>query len=206
MTGYDEFADTYDGADTGAGNDTGEDAFDTPTSEPSDAAYTSDAGDTADESNIDESGADEGSGQPAAGKRRRRTGPDKHLIRRSAAKSIELSRADETDVGLLATLLGTGTDPVDLAVAVMTSSRADTTVLSDVRDLAISDPAERAVTVLTMNKSRMKSIWQVLAELGVLPGTMPTADAKAALALSAADITDAVLGHVEEVASLAKKG
>lgn len=137
--------------------------------------------------------------------RRKRSGADRGLIRRVAGKTIDLSRAPAEDVQLLSDLLGCKPEPVNLTVAVMSASRADVAVLSEIKDLAASTSAERAVAVLTMGRPRMRTLWQVLAALGALGVSMPTSDPKAAMAIAEADLSDALVARVESVAALSRK-
>lgn len=159
-------------------------------------------------------GADDETAAEQAGKKpeakpasRKRSGPDRGLIRRVAKKVVELQEADEQDVQLLASLLGSSSEDVtELTLAVMTSSRGDTAALADVKEIAEANEAERAVQALTMGKPRMKAVWGVLAALGAVNATMPASDAKAALALAGATIDDAVIARLDRVSELAKRG
>lgn len=154
-----------------------------------------------------EEGGDEGTSKSSKAKTsRKRTGPDRALIRRVATKSVELAEADRDDVALLATLLGAGTEQVDLTVAVMTAPRGATSALSDVKDLAGADGAERAVLAMTMGKPRMKALWAVLEHLDAVNGSLPASDAKAALALAEVELGEAALARLDRVADLAKRG
>lgn len=156
--------------------------------------------------------ADQNQGDSAGAKApsrpgRKRSGPDRGLIRRVAKKVVELQEADEQDVQLLASLLGSSSEDVtELTLAVMTSSRGDTAALADVKEIAEANEAERAVQALTMGKPRMKALWGVLAALGAVNATMPASDAKAALALAGATIDDAVIARLDRVGELAKRG
>ena len=197
--GFDAFAPT-DQDDTDATQESVGDEQDAGHS-PAEGEY--DAGAEADAGGEDERDREQPKG---AAKSRKPARVDKGLIRRSAAKAIELVEADAKDVKLLASLLSSSTDPVSLAVAVMTSTRGDTSALSDVRALADSSQAERAVTVMTMSKAKMRGIWQVLAHVGALPGRPPASDSKAALAVADVAIDETVLARVDAVSVLARKG
>jgi len=197
--GFDTFAPT-DQDDTDA---TQESVTDEQAADHSPAEEGQDAGTEADTGGEDERGQERPKG---SAKSRKPARADKGLIRRSAAKAIELVEADSKDVELLALLLSASTDPVSLAVAVMTSARGDTSALSDVRALADSSQAERAVTVMTMSKAKMRGIWQVLSHVGALPGRPPASDSKAALAVADVEIDETVLARVDAVSVLARKG
>src|SRR5699024_5118641 len=134
--GFDAFAPT-DQDDTDATQESVGDEQDAAHS-PAEGEY--DAGAEADAGGEDERDREQPKG---AAKSRKPARVDKGLIRRSAAKAIELVEADAKDVKLLASLLSSSTDPVSLAVAVMTFTRGDTSALSDVRALADSSQAER---------------------------------------------------------------
>lgn len=136
----------------------------------------------------------------------RSRGAERGLVRRVATKSVDLAAAAPRERELLASLLGSGTEIVELTVAVMTAPRGALSVLGDVKDLAEAGEAERAVLALTMGKPRMKTLWSVLADLGVVSGGIPASDAKAALALSRADLNDDARARVERVATLARRG
>ncbi|MGC0252673.1 hypothetical protein [Pseudactinotalea sp. Z1748] len=154
-----------------------------------------------DENHQEEQAAQSG----AKTKSRKRSGPDRALIRRVATKSAELAQASDADVELLATLLGSPTETVELTVAVMTASRGAVSALSDVKDLAAADGAERAVLAMTMGRPRMKSLWAVLEHLGAVSGSLAASDAKAALALAEVDVDQDQMGQLDRVADLAKR-
>ncbi|HLS02556.1 MAG TPA: hypothetical protein VK054_11355 [Beutenbergiaceae bacterium] len=175
--------------DTGSGNDPGTEGVDLP-------VMTDDQ----DEALEEDSTPTEAQAAPT-----RRRGVDRGLIRRVAAKVVEVQEADPTDVEVLAGLLGGANDPVTVTVGIMTASRADLGPLGDVENFAAMEDMEKAVSVMSMDGRKRGELWKTLAALGVVTGNIPRSDAKAALTLGAVKVTDEALEQISRVRDLAKK-
>lgn len=159
-----------------------------------------------DTSNSEIESGREGSGESGEKKTRRaRRGVDRGLVRRVAAKVVEVTEADRSDVSVLAGLLGTSEDPVEVTVGIMTAGRANLAPLAEVENFAVMDATERAIGVMTMDRPKRNDLWKTLQALGVVDGNIPRADANAALELSKVEIPDIALSQIERVRDLAKK-
>lgn len=170
-----------------------------------------DFGDTgADEASLtgsesDSERADSGPGRRAAGKARQ---PNiRPLIRRAAAKTVEIASAPPAQRRLLAAVLGCPDEVAMLATEVMCAQRGVTSVVSDLEEVAGSDPMEAGVIVASWERSRSNALWSLLAELGAVKGTRPPQDAKAAIAMarSALGLSDADKKSLAGVVTLARK-
>lgn len=134
----------------------------------------------------DQGGAEEtaGSGESKA---RNQAKANRAVIRKTAAKAIEVNAAPESTRVLAGTLLGCSSDPVDLATAIMTAPRASGTAVADLDEIsvAIKDaPWEAGVIATALERGRQKDVWALLHTLDAVgTPTPPQAVAKAGLAL-----------------------
>src|SRR5699024_10295738 len=159
-----------------------------------------------DTSNSEIESGREDSGESGEKKTRRaRRGADRGLVRRVAASFAEVTEAAGSDVSVLAGLLGTSEDPVEVTVGIMTAGRANLAPLAEVENFAVMDATERAIGVMTMDRPKRNDLWKTLQALGVVDGNIPRADANAALELSKVEIPDIALSQIERVRDLAQK-
>ncbi|WP_277212290.1 hypothetical protein [Isoptericola croceus] len=162
-----------------------------------------------DDGDVDHDSPATGSASGKAGKARKSSGPDRATIRRIATKTVETSTADSTELEVLASLLSvSGTDPIDLTVAVMTSSRSAMNPVTDLLSIADADPMEAGVLTLGMERPRMRAVWNLAAKLDLIKGQIPGADSKAALSLAKAvqQIGQPSRDLLDGVLTLAKRG
>jgi hypothetical protein len=133
------------------------------------------------------------------------------VIRRAAAKTIEVLDAAEGTRTLAGTLLGCSADPVDLATAIMTAPRASGTAVADLEEIsvAIKDaPWEAGVIATALERGRQKDVWALLYALDAV-GTPapPQAVAKAGLAVvkAIASLTDESKNELAAAGELIKR-
>lgn len=164
-------------------------------------ALTQDDGTPDVEDVVDEAGA------PAQRKARR--GLDRATVRRVATKMHDLSQASAERREILTALLSApSTEPIDLTVAVMTGARSAMTPVTDLLSVADSDPLAAGITAMSLERSRMRAVWQLAAQLQLVEGAIPSADTKAALALAGAlqNVDDEHRAELDAVQALARKG
>ena len=133
---------------------------------------------------------------------------DRALIRRAATKAETLRRAPKEQVRLLAAMLGVdATNTVELTVAVLTADRSALSVGRGLIDLAGMDQMELAVTASSLERTELRKLWAFASDAGADLGTVPAADAKAALAFAraVAALDKAVLDKVAAAIELARK-
>jgi hypothetical protein len=168
-----------------------------PGSDP-DPAATADGDDAA--------GPDDDEAGPSSSAQRARH--DRALIRRAATKAEVLRRAPKDQVRLLAAMLGVdATNTVELTVAVLTADRSALSVGRGLIDLAGMDQMELAVTASSLERADLRKLWAFASDAGADLGTVPAADAKAALAFAraVAALDKAVLDKVAAAIELARK-
>lgn len=110
------------------------------------------------------------------------------MLRLAETKILQVQEATSATRQLTATLLNTRPDPAALAYAAATTTTSPATVLTDATTLVTGAPHERAITTMTMERSRLRQAWSVLAHIGVLPETMPTTEVLAAAAMATAEV------------------
>lgn len=137
---------------------------------------------------------------------RARKTAERTLIRRTANKMENLQAATDSELSLIASILGVHANPVDVTVGIMTSERSDFAVLDDV--LAIADaPAElRAVEIISL-EDKLKDVWNVYAHFDVVPGRAPNDPLTAAkkLVKNIDAFTDEHRQTIDSVNELTKK-
>lgn len=152
-------------------------------------------------------------GETASGetKAKNQAKANRAVIRRAAAKTIEILDAADGTRALAATLLGCSADPVDLATAIMTAPRASGTAVADLDEIsvAIKDaPWEAGVIATALERSRQKDVWALLYALDAV-GTPapPQAVAKAGLAVvkAVASLTDESKNELAAAGELIKR-
>lgn len=133
------------------------------------------------------------------------------VIRRAAAKTIEVLDAADGTRTLAATLLGCSADPVDLATAIMTAPRASGTAVADLDEIsvAIKDaPWEAGVIATALERGRQKDVWSLLYALDAVgTPTPPQAVAKAGLSLvkAVASLSDESKNELAAAGELIKR-
>lgn len=110
-------------------------------------------------------------------------GGNRQLVRRAAEKTEELLKAPTDLIELSAVLLGANPTVPDLVVALFAGSKGQGQVADDVRDLIDADLSTAGVVVITAGRSRIRAMWKVIAQLGLLNQTVPDSDSKAAIGL-----------------------
>lgn len=186
---FGDHADDHGGAEPGA-----------PEPAP-DVGATSDAGNEP----AAGSGDDDDGGQSASAQRSRH---DRALIRRAATKAEVLRKAPKDQVRLLAAMLGVDpTNTVELTVSVMTADRSALSVGRGLIELAGMDQMELAVAASGLERSELRKLWAFATDAGADLGTVPAADAKAALAFAraVAALDKSVLDKVAAAIELARK-
>lgn len=109
--------------------------------------------------------------------------------RRIASKAVEVSKADGAVVAVAAQLLGTSEDVVDVTVAINHADRSVSRPVADLSSIVEADPMEAGIIAATLERSRLRAVWNLLAALGVHNGSaLNEADAKAALRVAKAVI------------------
>ena len=130
------------------------------------------------------------------------------LVRRVAAKYEELATASPEHLELLSTALGITNNTIDLTAAVISGSRSGIAPLTDV--LALSEPADPydlIVAAMSLGRNRIKCVWGILAQFGLVTGAAPSSDPKAGVAIAKAigSIGADVIDEITAVVALAKK-
>lgn len=151
-------------------------------------------------------GSDDDDAGPSSSAQRSRH--DRALIRRAATKAEALRRAPKDQVRLLAAMVGVdAANTVDLTVAVLTADRSALNVGRGLIDLAGMDQMELAVTASSLERSDLRKLWAFASDAGADLGTVPAADAKAALAFAraVAALDKTILDKVAAAIELARK-
>ncbi|QOD05914.1 hypothetical protein [Pseudarthrobacter sp. BIM B-2242] len=150
-------------------------------------SYALDLDDQAGNDAEEDAGSAEENAATGESKARNQAKANRAVIRKTAAKAIEVNAAPESTRVLAATLLGCSADPVDLATAIMSAPRASGTAVADLDEIsvAIKDaPWEAGVTATALERGRQKDVWALLHTLDAVgTPTPPQAVAKAGLAL-----------------------
>ncbi len=136
-----------------------------------------------------------------------RSGPDRPLVRRTAAKTVEIAAASPAHRRLLAGVLGCSDDVATLTTEVMCAPRGATSVVSDLEEVAGADPMEAGVIVASWERPRSSALWGLLADLGAVKGNRPPQDAKAAIAMARAalGLSEAEKNSLAGAVALARK-
>jgi hypothetical protein len=129
---------------------------------------------------------DNGAGA-SAGPRAAAAKPNKALIRKIAAKALEVAAADDSTCLLTAALLGSGEDTVELTTAIMTAGRGAGQPLSDIAEIVTAlkdEPWEAGVIATALDATRQKAVWNLLyARDAVGSPTQPKSQQKAGSAI-----------------------
>lgn len=104
------------------------------------------------------------------------------LIRKAVARSGELAEVSADDRALVAKLLGSAVDLPSLTAAVCTAPRRATSPAADLLDVHQLPAGDQVIEIAFMAKPRAAALWGLLTELGVVRGTRPAADIRAAKA------------------------
>ena len=144
----------------------------------------------------------------AAPRPTKKAGLDRSAVRRIIAKYEELDSANTEHLELLSIALGVQNTAADLTAAVILGSRNSLTGLTDTLALALQEDAfECIVSAISLGRPRIKGVWSVLAEMGLVSGSIPPADIKAggAIAKAVAALAEANKTEIAAVLALAKK-
>jgi len=108
------------------------------------------------------------------------------LVRRVAAKTLQIEKAKASQRQILSALLGVETEAVALTVAALTG--ASDTAVTDLFALADADPMEAGLMAaeLGADKVRTKAVWSLLLAVGAVTGEPGKESAKAGLAIARA--------------------
>ena len=133
---------------------------------------------------------------------------DKATVRRITVKTTDLAAAPTHLRALLAVAFGVPDTVADLTVAVFTGNRDGLLSLTDT--LALSEPADpidTMISAIALGRVRMKGVWSVLSNFGLLSGPVPVVEVKAggAIAKAAGSVPQANLDEISAVVALAKK-
>lgn len=112
------------------------------------------------------------------------------VVRQAAQKALDVEAADTEDRRIAAAILGCEDDTVDLTTAILSSPKQASAMraLDDGESVEIVDgDVNRVVEAGSLERERLRALWQVLHLLGDLAEEMPGSDIKAA-AEAAAEI------------------
>lgn len=171
-----------DSHDTGHTPSWGQDQVATPTYGEAATSYSADEVDDRDDAEDSEDEAREASGSGAKRTGGKKRSNDRSLIRRVAAKTVELADANERQRGVLASLVGGKSDDiVALTTAVMTAERSALAPLNSLVQVLDTDgELDQAITVMGLaSEGKLKDVWAVLVATGSVTGSLPTNDTKA---------------------------
>lgn len=141
------------------------------------------------ESNDEDSWDDSDESGTGSAKAKNAAKSNRTLIRRTAAKAVEIHQAPEIRRELAAALLGSGSDTAELTVAVMTAGRASGSALADITEIRTAieeNPMAAGVLTLSLGKAGLKGVWTILHTLGAVGKAMNASEAKAAMEAGAA--------------------
>lgn len=119
------------------------------------------------------------------GSRAQNQARERALIRKAFARSAEFEATDPQLVRIASIVLGAGHSVQDLVVSALTATKSDLQVLADAVAIMDADPVEAGVVAATLD-SRLRQVWRIFAELGVVSADVPASDVKAAIALAKA--------------------
>jgi len=151
-----------------------------------------------DEEEADTSAEDTVLSSDPAAKAKNQAKSNRALIRRAAAKTVEVLEAGEGTRVLAATLVGSSPDPVDLATAIMTAPRTSQTAAADLDEIATalkSDASwEAGIIAASLERGALKDVWTLLHALDSMAAPVTVrasvfADAVEVLALASAAAT-----------------
>lgn len=138
----------------------------------------------------------------------KKSGLDRATVKRIIDKYEELAGANTEHLELLSIALGVQNTPADLTAAVIVGGRTSLTGLTDTLALAVADDAfEAIVAAISLGRVRIRGVWAVLAEMGLVSGAIPAADIKAggAIAKAVASLAETNKTEIAAVLALAKK-
>lgn len=141
-----------------------------------------------DQDEADDQDGGEDTAQSAGNKAKNQAKANRALIRRAAAKTVEVIDAGEETRKLAAILLGCSADPADLAASIMTAPRASGSVLSDLDEIAEAlageDSWEAGIIAASLERGAQKDLWTLLYALDAVGApTAPVAAPKAGRAI-----------------------
>lgn len=164
------------------------------------------------ETSTDVEGGDDHAAEDSGGKDmaapRARKGISRAMVRRIAAKTMQIHEMSDQDRALLAVIVGGEADPVGLATTIMTASRGAFPVIDDIQTVSSEgSEAERAIALMVMDSARLKTMWQVAhaASPDAVVKTIPRSQAKACLALASALSDDTIALRVAIAGETTKK-
>lgn len=155
----------------------------------------------------DETDTEESDG-PAAKSSGSQRGLSRAQIRRIAAKAQEVAETEERVRSIAGSLVSSGTGIAELTTAIMAADRSVSQPIGDLTMIAESEPMEAGINAAALGRPRLKNVWALLAALDAGPkGNMPSADAKAALAVTKAifALDEIAKAELASVVALLKK-
>lgn len=103
------------------------------------------------------------------------------LVRAAATKTLDVEAADANDRRMAAAILGCEDDTVDLATAIQTTLKNPLRALDDGESVEqVEGAVDRVVEAGSLERERLRNVWQMLNLLDKVPAEMPAADIKAA--------------------------
>lgn len=152
-------------------------------------------------------GADEAPETESKATTSTRGGMSRAAIRRIASKAQEVSETDERIVEVTASILGTGTGLAEVTTAIMAAPRSVAAPVNDLTMVAQSDMMEAAINAAALGRDRLRAVWNLINALTGSSTAIPSANAKAALAVAKASfaLDDVAKAEVEAVSELLRK-
>ncbi|HEX9087875.1 MAG TPA: hypothetical protein VF867_10145 [Arthrobacter sp.] len=165
-----------------------------------------------DEEEADTSAEDTVLSSDPAAKAKNQAKSNRALIRRAAAKTVEVLEAGEGTRVLAATLVGSSPDPVDLATAIMTAPRTSQTAAADLDEIATalkSDASwEAGIIAASLERGALKDVWTLLFALDAVGAPTPPAaivKASGAIVKATASLTDESKAELAAAGELIKR-
>lgn len=165
-----------------------------------------------DEEDSDTSGEDTAQSADPAAKAKNQAKSNRALIRRAAAKTVEVLDAGDGTRALAATLVGCSPDPVDLATAIMTAPRTSQTAAADLDEIATalkSDASwEAGIIAASLERGALKDVWTLLYALDAVGTPTPpaaTVKASGAIVKATASLTDESKAELAAASELIKR-
>lgn len=109
-------------------------------------------------------------------------------VQRILDDAREIEQADKGDRELAALLLGVEDNPAKLIAAGSTKGKELDVIAGDVVKIAEAPAHTRGIDVMELDRAQLKPVWEVLENLKVVKGKLPTTTAAAARALAEAKI------------------
>lgn len=102
---------------------------------------------------------------------------DKASVRRVAAKVLEVEKAGNRTLAVVASLLGSANDTVELTVAIMSADRAATQPIKDIRATFEEAKEDQIMAVLGLNAAsaaQIKAMWSTMTSLNGSTRSLPS--------------------------------